>query len=74
MLKPTNQDDYIDQVAQAVIDRIEENSRIAHMVEMVAQRVLQLQQEQKEETVLQAAADAGASDHDAHPTGTDTGE
>ena len=53
MLKTNDQSDYIDQVAQAVIDRIEERDRIAGLVEMVAQRVMQIQ---REETALQAAA------------------
>lgn len=39
------QDAFIDQVAQAVIDRIEERDRIAYLVEMVVQRVIPLQKE-----------------------------
>ena len=48
-----DRDDFIDQVAQAVIDRIEERDRISGMVEMVVQRVFQLQ---REEAALRAAA------------------
>jgi predicted metal-dependent phosphotriesterase family hydrolase len=50
-----DRDDFIDQVAQAVIDRIEERDRISGMVEMVVQRVFQLQ---REEAALRAAAQA----------------
>jgi|GEM_PF-2648302 hypothetical protein len=50
-----DKDDFIDQVAQAVIDRIEERNRVSGLVEMVVQRVFQLQ---NEEAALQAAAEA----------------
>lgn len=36
---------YIDAVAQAVIDRIEERDRITGLVEMVVTRVLELQKQ-----------------------------
>ncbi len=39
-------EDYVDLVAQAVIDRIEERDRIASLVDMVVNRVVQLQQQQ----------------------------
>lgn len=45
--------EFIDMVAQAVIDRIEERDRVAMMVEQVVARVMQLQ---KEEASLNAAA------------------
>jgi hypothetical protein len=38
-------DDFIDIVAQAVIDRIEERERIASLVNLVVSRVLELQHE-----------------------------
>ena len=41
-----DREDYVDQVAQAVIDRIEERDRIAGLVEMVVQRVVELQRQQ----------------------------
>lgn len=41
-----DRDDYVDLVAQAVIDRIEERDRIAGLVELVVARVLALQKEQ----------------------------
>jgi len=41
-----DREDYVDLVAQAVIDRIEERDRIAGLVEMVVQRVVELQRQQ----------------------------
>ncbi len=49
-----DRDDYVDLVAQAVIDRIEERDRIAGLVELVVARVLALQ---KEQASTQAAPD-----------------
>jgi hypothetical protein len=43
-----DRDEFIDAVAQAVIDRIEEKNHIHGLVEMVVQRVLQLQKESAE--------------------------
>ena len=40
--------DYIDMVAQAVIDRIEERDRVAILVDLVAKRVMELQKAQAE--------------------------
>ena len=37
-----DREDYIDLVAQAVIDRIEERDRLANLVDMVARRVTEL--------------------------------
>ena len=45
-----DRDDYVDLVAQAVIDRIEERDRIAGLVELVVARVLALQKEQAQPT------------------------
>lgn len=53
-----DRDDFIDQVAQAVIDRIEERDRIAGMVEMVVRRVIELQ---REGAALRAAAEVEES-------------
>ena len=41
-----DREEYVDMVAQAVIDRIEERDRVASLVEMVAQRVMELQRVQ----------------------------
>ncbi len=41
-----DREEFIDQVAQAVIDRIEERDRIAGLVNLVVNRVLELQKEQ----------------------------
>lgn len=40
--------EYVDMVAQAVIDKIEERDRIASLVERIAQRVIELQKVQAE--------------------------
>lgn len=54
----SNQDeDFVDRVAQAVIDKIEERDRIASLVEQIAHRVLVIQ---KHEAALQEAASAQA--------------
>ncbi len=41
-----DREDYVDLVAQAVIDRIEERDRLAGLVEMVVSRVVELQKQQ----------------------------
>lgn len=41
-----DREEYIDMVAQAVIDRIEERDRLAGLVDLVARRVAELQQQQ----------------------------
>jgi len=38
--------EYVDMVAQAVIDRIEERDRLASLVDQVARRVMELQKAQ----------------------------
>ncbi len=40
-----DREEFVDMVAQAVIDRIEERDRIAGMVELVVRRVFELQQQ-----------------------------
>ena len=49
-----DREDYVDMVAQAVIDKIEERDRITVLVERIAQRVMELQKAQAE-----AEQDAG---------------
>jgi len=41
-----DREEYVDLVAQAVIDRIEERDRITGLVDLVVRRVLDLQQQQ----------------------------
>lgn len=53
-----DREDYVDLVAQAVIDRIEERDRVASLVELVVQRVMELQKAQAEA----AQASDGAQD------------
>jgi hypothetical protein len=49
-----DRDDYIDLVAQAVIDRIEEHQRVGGLVEMVTQRVFELQAQKAQEARAKA--------------------
>jgi len=51
-----DREEFVDQVAQAVIDKIEERDRIDGMVSLVVARVLALQQEQKEAAAVLAEA------------------
>ncbi|MBC8138317.1 MAG: hypothetical protein H8F28_20760 [Fibrella sp.] len=53
-----DRDDFVDVVAQAVIDKIEERDRITGLVEMVVSRVLAMQ---KAEAELKEAAEAEAA-------------
>ncbi len=46
-----NQNDYIDLVAQAVIDRIEERDRVSSLVDAVVRRVIELQKEAEDAKV-----------------------
>ena len=60
--------EYVDMVAQAVIDRIEERDRVAGLVERIAQRVMELQKAQAEaEQESDGAQDANEAEetHDA---------
>lgn len=52
-----DREDFVDVVAQAVIDKIEERDRINGLVEMVVSRVLAMQ---KADAELKAAAQAEA--------------
>jgi len=54
-----DREDYVDLVAQAVIDRIEERDRLAGLVEMVAHRVFELQ---KQQAALAAAPESKAEE------------
>jgi len=54
-----DREEFIDLVAQAVIDRIEERDRIAGLVNLVVNRVLELQKEQALALAAQAQATPG---------------
>ena len=41
-----DREEYVDMVAQAVIDRIEERDRLASLVDLVVRRVVELQEKQ----------------------------
>ena len=63
-----DREDFVDLVAQAVIDRIEEHDRITGLVNTVVQRVMELQKEQaeveKEQAEVEQELAAQATDHD----------
>lgn len=52
--------DFVDLVAQTVIDKIEERSRLHELADLVVARVLALQQEQSDAQAEKAAHDAHA--------------
>lgn len=64
-----DRDELMDLVAQAVIDKIEERDRIMGMVDTVARRVLQLQEEERTSraTKEQASTDVGKKISEAEP-------
>ena len=45
-MRMEDREEYVDMVAQAVIDRIEERDRLAVLVDQVARRVTELQEKQ----------------------------
>ena len=61
-----DREEFVDQVAQAVIDKMEERDRIESMVSLIVARVLALQKEQKEAASVLAEA--------AHSNGNGTSE
>ena len=62
-MKFEDRDEYVDRVAQAVIDRIEERDTINNLVNMVVARVIELQNESKEEAALLQARAMADSPH-----------
>jgi len=52
-----DREEYVDLVAQAVIDKIEERDRIAGLVDLVVRRVVELQ-EQKQAVLAAVAQDS----------------
>jgi hypothetical protein len=54
-----DRDDFVDVVAQAVIDRIEERHRVTSLVEQVVARVIEIQ---KKEAALKAEAEASSTE------------
>ena len=61
-----DRDEYIDLVAQAVIDKIEERDRIEGMVGLVVARVLSLQKEQALAASILAAPIDGSPEENTH--------
>ena len=53
-----DRDDFVDVVAQAVIDRIEERHRTSSLVEQVVARVIEIQ---KKEAALKAEAEVSST-------------
>ena len=70
-MKIDEREDFVDVVAQAVIDKIEERDRVNGLVEMVVAKVLAMQ---KAEADLKAAAEAEASDTGATDTDSDAAD
>lgn len=56
-----DREEFVDLVAQAVIDRIEERDRVAGLVNLVVARVLELQREQAKPAPDDASSEAAAS-------------
>ena len=56
-MKLEEREDFVDVVAQAVIDKLEERNRTTMLVEMVVARILEMQERDAD---LKAAADAEA--------------
>jgi hypothetical protein len=50
-----DRDDYIDVVAQAVIDRLEERDRVSSLVNAVVARVFEIQKQTQEALAAEAA-------------------
>ncbi len=71
-----DREEYIDLVAQAVIDRIEERDRLSGLVNLVVQRVVELQQQQAQAEQDQAALthDSDGQDPNPHEERHDAGE
>jgi hypothetical protein len=59
-----NQNDYIDLVAQAVIDRIEERDRVSSLVDAVVRRVIELQKEAEEAKASATNQEGGDNEKD----------
>jgi hypothetical protein len=57
-----NQNDYIDVVAQAVIDRIEERERVSSLVDAVVRRVIELQKEAEDAKASATQQEGGDSE------------
>jgi hypothetical protein len=62
-----DRDDYIDLVAQAVIDRIEENDRVNGLVNMVVARVFELQKQKADEAKANAEQSGEAEASETSP-------
>lgn len=57
---------FVDMVAQAVIDKIEERNRVISLVELVVARVVELQKEE-----AAASSDTTSADHEPQETAHD---
>ena len=64
IMRIDNRDDYIDLVAQAVIDRIEEKDRVSSLVDAVVRRVIELQKEASEAQASEIKENAGGKDEE----------
>jgi phosphoglucomutase len=57
VMRIEDREDFVDMVAQAVIDRIEESSKVTSLVDAVVKRVFELQ---KQEEALKTEAENGS--------------
>jgi hypothetical protein len=58
VMRIEDREDFVDMVAQAVIDRIEESSKVTSLVDAVVRRVFELQ---KQEEALKAETENGSA-------------
>ncbi len=56
-----DREDFVDLVAQAVIDKIEEHERVESLVSLVVARVLAMQREEAQAAAILAGADPSPS-------------
>ena len=69
-----DREDYVDMVAQAVIDKIEERDRLAGLVDQVARRVMDLQKARAETVQDSDQAQDSEQAEETHHAGEQVGE
>jgi len=61
-MTPEEQNNLVDMVAQAVIDRIEQNQQVNHLADMVVKRVLEMQRAESTQPETQDTASPNGAD------------
>lgn len=61
-MTPEEQNNLVDMVAQAVIDRIEQNQQVNQLADMVVKRVLEMQRAEAAQTETQNTASLNGAD------------